>query len=110
MSVPGDALVVGVTGLGSSRFVHDLVHLRRARRTTVALVIDTSDLLPPTADPVAAAARRLWLARCDADRHLLGRAGIPTALVTAEGGVGPAVASLYRAGARREGRRARRVR
>ena len=94
--VPADALVVGVTGLGWRLFTQDLLHYRRAGRTTVALVIDTSDLLPDAGDPVDDAARRIWLARRQAERHALERGGVPTAVVRAGESVGPAVSSLRR--------------
>jgi uncharacterized protein (DUF58 family) len=94
--VPADALVVGVTSLGWRSFVRDLLHYRRAGHTTVALVIDTSDLLPAATGPLETAARRLWLARRDAERHSLERGGILTALVTPSQGVGPAISSLRR--------------
>lgn len=94
--VPADALIVGVTSLRSGMFVRSLLHYRRAGHTTVALVIDTSDLLPQPEDRVDEAARRLWLADRDAQRHVLDRGGVPTALVTPSGGVGPAISALRR--------------
>ena len=94
--VPADALVVGVTGLRSRRFMNDLLHYRRAGHTVVALVIDTADLMPEPESPVEAAAQRIWHARREAERHLLDRSGVPTALVTRSGGVGPAVSALRR--------------
>jgi uncharacterized protein (DUF58 family) len=94
--VPGDALVVGVTGLGRQRFIRDLLHYRRAGRTTVALLIDTSDLLPDPRNEVDAAARRIWRAQSEGERQALERGGVPTAIVTATGGVGPAVSALRR--------------
>jgi uncharacterized protein (DUF58 family) len=94
--VPTDALVVGVTSLGWHSFTRDLLHYRRAGHTTAALVIDTSDLMPQTAEAVDVAARRIWLARRDAERHSLERGGVPTTLVTANEGVGPAISALRR--------------
>ena len=94
--VPSDALVVGITGLGWRQFTRDLLHYRRAGHPTVALVIDTSDLLPQSDDRVDDAARRIWLARRYAERHALERGGVPTALVTAGEGVGPAISALRR--------------
>lgn len=96
MTVPGDALVVGVTSLRSQTFVPELLHHRRTGRTTVALVVDTSDLLPEPADRVDAAARRILLAQREAERHALERGGVPTALVTAGVGVGAAILTLRR--------------
>src|SRR5690606_27810037 len=93
--VPPDALVIGISGLGSPRFARDLVHYRRSGHAAVALIIDTSDMLPMP-DPVHAAAARIWLAQRDAERGALERSGVPTALVTATEGVGPAVSSLQR--------------
>jgi uncharacterized protein (DUF58 family) len=94
--VPTDALIVGVTGLGWRWFVRDLLHHRRAGHATVALVIDTADLLPTGETRIDAAARRIWLAQRDAERHTLDRGGVPTALVTGAAGVGPAISSLRR--------------
>jgi uncharacterized protein (DUF58 family) len=94
--MPSDALVVGVTSLNSHTFVPNLLHYRRVGHATVALVIDTSDLMPDPTDGADAAARRVWFAQREAERRTLERAGIPTALVTATGGVGPAVLSLRR--------------
>jgi uncharacterized protein (DUF58 family) len=96
VSVPTDALIVGVTSLESRGFVRDLLHHRRVGHPTVALVIDTADLLPPVRDRIDRAARRLWLARRDAERHALDRSGVPTALVPSAGGVGPAISNLRR--------------
>lgn len=94
--VPSDALIVGVTGLGWQSFVRDLLHYRRVGHTTVALVIDTSDLLPNGQSLLDAAARRIWLARREAERHALERGGIPTALVSPTEGVRPAISTLRR--------------
>lgn len=104
-TVPADALVVGVTGLRSLDYIRDLVHHRRAGHTTVALVIDTVDLLPPPSDRLDSAAQRLWQAERDAVRHRLDRSGVPTALVTAAEGVGPAISLLGQATNRRHGAR-----
>ena len=60
--VPADALVVGVTSLQSHTFAPNLIRYRRVGHATVALVIDTSDLLPEVEDRVDAAARRTWFA------------------------------------------------
>jgi len=87
--VPTDALIVGVTSLRSQVFVPDLLRYRRAGHATVALVIDTSDLLPDVEGRTHHAARRIWLAQRDVERHTLERRGVPTALVTATE-VGPA--------------------
>jgi uncharacterized protein (DUF58 family) len=94
--VPPDALIVGVTSLESHTFMRDLIHRSRVGHTTVALVIDTSALLPPSTGQIDLTARRLWLARRDAERHALDRAGVLTALVTPTSGVGPAVSTLRR--------------
>ena len=94
--VPADALMVGVTSLASRAFQRDLLHYRRTRHTTVALIIDTSDLLPEPKDRVDEAAQRIWLARREAERHALDRGGVPTALVTAAEGVAPAISALRR--------------
>lgn len=94
--VPADALVVGVTSLRSETFASELVRHRRSGQTTVALVIDSSDLLPEPRDRLDQAARRIWLARREMERQALERSGVPTALVRGRGGVGPAVASLRR--------------
>lgn len=94
--VPSDALVVGVTGLGWQSFIRDLLHYRRVGHTTAALVIDTSDLLPEGGGPADSAARRIWLARREAERHALERGGVPTALVRPTEGVSPAISALRR--------------
>jgi uncharacterized protein (DUF58 family) len=95
--VPADALVVGVTSLRSPSFAHELARHRRQGRTTVALVVPTSDLLPPAPDRVEAAAQRLWRAEIDIVGHGLEQAGVPTAAVPPAGSVAPAVAVLRRA-------------
>ncbi len=95
-SVPGDALVVGVSSLRSQTFVPELLRHRRAGHTTVALVVDTSDLLPEPEDRVDDAARRVLLAQLDTERRTLERGGVPTALVTSEHGVGAAILGLRR--------------
>jgi hypothetical protein len=94
--VPADALIVGVTSLRSQIFVPELLRYRRAGHSTLALVIDTSDLLPAAESRTEAAALRIWIAQREAERHTLERGGIPTALVTADDGVGPAVLTLRR--------------
>jgi uncharacterized protein (DUF58 family) len=95
--VPSDALVVGVTTLRSQTFVPELMRYRRAGHATAVLVIDTSDLLPEGGGGVHEAARRLWLAQRDVERHALHRGGVPTALVTPTEGVGSAILALRRA-------------
>lgn len=94
--VPPDALVVGVTDLRSQTFAPYLLRYRRAGHATVALVIDTEDLLPRQEGRVAAAARCIWLAQREAERSYLARGGVPTALVRETDGVGPAIMSLCR--------------
>lgn len=94
--IPSDALMVGVTDLRSRRFVRQLLHYRRAGHAAVALVIDTSDLLPDGGGRVDTAARRIWLAQREAERHSLERGGVPTALVAATEGVGSAISNLRR--------------
>ena len=96
MKVPADALVVGVTSLLGHTFGPDLIRYRRSGHATVALVIDTSDLLPEPKDRVDVAARRLWFADRARERRALERAGIPTALVEGTTGVGAAVLALRR--------------
>ena len=84
---PRDEAFRGAGGRGTSReFGH----------ATVALVIDTADLLPPARDRLDGVARRIWLAQREAERRALERAGIPTALVSGVGGVRAAVMSLRR--------------
>ena len=94
--VPGDALIVGVTSLLSHTYVPGLLHYRRIGHATVALVIDSLDLLPETKGPVDRAAARIRFAQRESERRLLERGGIPTALVTPEHGVGPAILTLRR--------------
>jgi uncharacterized protein (DUF58 family) len=94
--IPSDALVVGVTPLRSTAFTLELIHFRRTGRRVVVLGIDTEDLHHRTPDPVREAARRVWLVQRDLERRALEDAGIPTVLVTDDGGVGPAVAALRR--------------
>lgn len=96
VSLPADALIVGVTGLRSHAFVPSLVHYRRVGHATVVLVIDTSDLLPEPDGPEGEAARRIWFAERALERRTLEQAGIPTALVRGTSGVGAAVLSLRR--------------
>lgn len=95
-AVSADALVVGITSLRSQTFTPDLLRYRRAGHATVALVIDTSDLLPPDGSSTDVAARQIWLARREAERLSLERGGVPTAMVTAKEGVGPAILTLRR--------------
>lgn len=94
--IPSDALIVGVTTLRFRAFTRDLIHHRRMGHTTAALVIDTSDLLPPARDPIDTAALRIWDAEREAERRILHRGGVPTALVRASEGVAPAVMTLHR--------------
>jgi hypothetical protein len=94
-SIPADALVVGVTGLGWHSWTRDLLRYRRAGHSTVALVIDSADLLPAPHGDVDLAARRIWLAQRETERHALERGGVPTALVTGES-VAPAISALRR--------------
>ncbi|MEE8551369.1 MAG: DUF58 domain-containing protein [Gemmatimonadota bacterium] len=96
VAVPSDALVVGVTSLRSQTFVPHLLHYRHTGHATVALVIDTSDLLPEAGSPTDVAVHRIWLAQREAQRHSLERGGVPTALVTATDGVGAAILTLHR--------------
>jgi uncharacterized protein (DUF58 family) len=104
-AVPPEALIVALTSLHSRGFTHELLHYRRAGHRAVALVIDVADLLPDPGGPAAAAARRIWLAQRDAERYALERGGVPTAMVTATEGVGPAISALRRrmGGVRRGG-------
>lgn len=95
-AVPADALVVGVTSLRSDTFVPDLLRYRRQGHATVALALDTSDLLPKAVTRGEKAARRLWLAQREAQRRTLERGGIPTALVARGEDVGAAVLTLRR--------------
>lgn len=95
IGVPADALVIGITALGWRTFTRELIHHRRTGHSTVALVLDTLDLLPDPVTRVDTAARRVWIARREAERQTLERAGIPTALVPAVG-VGPAISALRR--------------
>jgi uncharacterized protein (DUF58 family) len=101
--VPTDALVVGITTLRSAGFISELVHHRRAGHTTVALVIDMTDLVPEPRDQVDLAAYRLWRTQRNMERDHLQRNGVPTALVTAEG-VAPAISLLRQATSRQQGR------
>jgi uncharacterized protein (DUF58 family) len=96
MAVPADALVVGVSTLRAPAFAPGLLHYRRTGHATVALVIDTSDLVPPARGAVDGAARRLWLAQREAERRMLERGGVPTALVDDRHGAGAAVLGLRR--------------
>lgn len=96
VAVPADALVVGVTNLRSQTFVPDLLHHRRTGHTTVALVIDTSDLFAEAEGALDVTARRVWIAQRESERHFLERGGVPTALVSATHGVGAAVLTLRR--------------
>ena len=102
VSLPADALVVGVTTLRSPSFARQLVHHRRKGHATGALVVETTDLVAPPADIVDAAAQRLWRGEVEVERHRLERAGVPTALVAGDD-VAPAIAALRRVLARRTG-------
>lgn len=95
VSVPADALVVGVTRLGSPSFTQALLHYRRTGHATAALVIDTSDL-SEIESAVHAAADRLWRAQVDAERRALERGGVATAVLTGDTGVSSAIAALRR--------------
>jgi uncharacterized protein (DUF58 family) len=94
--VPGDALIVGVTSLRSRSLARDLVHYRRIGHATGALVIDTSDLPGAAVTRADAAARRLWFARREVERHALERSGVPTALVRSGEAVGSSISALRR--------------
>jgi uncharacterized protein (DUF58 family) len=94
--VAADALIVGVSTLRSQVFAPELLHYRRAGHTTVALVVDTSDLGSQKQEGGRRAARRIWVAQREAERALLERGGVPTALVSSEVGAGPAILSLRR--------------
>ncbi|MEQ9569884.1 MAG: hypothetical protein RLN75_06810, partial [Longimicrobiales bacterium] len=94
--VPADALVVGVTALRSRTYLQELLHHRRNGHATVALVLDTADLLPSADDAPARAARRLWFARRQVERQVLEKGGVATVLVPPDGSVGPAVSALRR--------------
>ncbi|MGD2123249.1 MAG: DUF58 domain-containing protein [Gemmatimonadota bacterium] len=96
IQVPADALIVGVTNLRSQVFAPDLLHFRRVGHTTVALVIDTSDLLPGGENQADTLARRIWLAQRDSEQRSLERGGVPTALVTGDAGAAPAILTLRR--------------
>ncbi len=95
-TIPADALVVGVTSLRSQTFVPELLHHRRVGHTTVALVVDTTDLLPKSEDALDDAAKRIRLAQLEAERQALERGGVPTATVTADLGAGAAILALRR--------------
>lgn len=95
-TIPADALVVGVTSLRSQTFVPELLHHRRVGHTTVALVVDTTDLLPQSEDALDEAAKRIRLAQLEAERQALERGGVPTATVTADLGAGAAILALRR--------------
>lgn len=94
--VPAEALIVGVTTLRSRTFVRRLLHSRRIGHTTAALVIGEEDLLPDGDSPGDAAARRVWVAQREAERHRLERRGVATALVSPGRGPGSAVSVLRR--------------
>ena len=96
VTIPSDALIVGVTSLRSERFASALLHYRRTGHATASLVIDTMDLVPQQGGPVDEAARRIFLTQRDTIRRSLDRGGVPTALITAEGGPGAAILSLRR--------------
>lgn len=102
VSLPADALVVGVTTLRSPSFTRQLVHHRRKGHATGALVVETTDLVDPPVDIVDAAAQRLWRGEVEVERHRLERSGVPTALVAGDD-VAPAIAALRRVLARRTG-------
>lgn len=94
--IPADALIVGITSLGTRMFVRNLLHYRRTGHSAVALVLDAEDLLPPVGDDTERTARRVWLAQRDASRFSLERGGIPTAMVTGVAGVAAATSALRR--------------
>jgi len=92
--VPHDALIVGITTLRFHQFARNLLDYRHRGHTTVALVIDIADLLPGPKHGADHAARRIWLAQREAERSALDGGGVPTAVVTPDGGVGPAISAL----------------
>ncbi len=94
--MPADALVVGITSLRVPAVSRELLHYRRAGHAAAALVVDTSDLLPPTDGQAGAAARRIWLRQRGIEVSLLERNGVATAVVDPKAGVGPALSSLRR--------------
>jgi uncharacterized protein (DUF58 family) len=94
--VPRDALIIGVTGLESAEFISAVLPYRRRGHRAVALVIDSRDLLPAPESEVDAAARRIWIAQREARRYALEGGGVPTAVITAAEGVGPAISALRR--------------
>lgn len=93
-AVPADAFVVGVSPLQSDAFVAAVVHHRRVGRPTAVVAVETADLLPPPADAVERAARRLWRLDGEVRRATLSRAGVRSLLVADD--VTPAVRALAR--------------
>jgi uncharacterized protein (DUF58 family) len=94
--VPSDALVIGVTTLAADPMIPALLKHRRSGHTTAALVIDRTDFAPTTGDRIDDAALRLFRADRAARRARLERAGVPTALVSGDDGVRPAISGLRR--------------
>lgn len=75
-AVPPDAVVVGVSALQSDAFVATLAHHRRRGRPTAVVEVALDDLLPPAADEVERAARRLWGLDTEGRRSRLADLGI----------------------------------
>ena len=91
-AVPADAFVVGVSPLQSDAFVAAVAHHRRLGRPTAVVGVELADLLPPAADDLERAARRLWRLEADVRRAKLSRAGVRTLLVADD--VTPAIRAL----------------
>ncbi|WP_436793332.1 DUF58 domain-containing protein [Actinospongicola halichondriae] len=103
LTLPGDAVVLGVSPLQSDAFVASALHHARLGRPTAVVGVETADLLVPTTDVVEHAARRLWTAEVDARMARLARGGVPSVRVVDD--AGPAIHLL----AGRMSRRSRRT-
>ena len=80
-SLGADAVVVGVSPLQSDAFVAEVLHHRRLGRSTVVVGVESVDLLPPSADELERAARRLWGLDTEVRCANLSRAGVPSVVV-----------------------------
>ena len=75
-AVPPDAVVVGVSAMQSDAFVATMAHHRRHARPTAVAEVGLDDLLPPPADELERAARRLWALETEARRARLTDVGV----------------------------------
>jgi uncharacterized protein (DUF58 family) len=103
-AVPTNALVVAFTPLWDYRVIELLQQLRASGRNVVAVVIDTSELLPDPESDTDGSARRLWRLLLEERRARLRVAGVPEVLWPASGDVSLAISRLRALQGSRAGR------